>query len=187
MKLIAIVLVSLLSQPIIAKPNIVVHQSPGFPVEELKISIPGKIKPLRALPQPKPLYVAQKPKTHHTGRVGSPSENENIAWSFLVARYTRNQTAGIMGNLRQEHNFQTSGDGIAQWMGGRKARLMAMDNPYSIHTQLNFLVIEMKEMGLVLPNTVEGATIAFQDKFERCGVCMEAQRIRYAHEILARH
>jgi len=113
--------------------------------------------------------------------------NENIVWDFLITRYTRNQTAGIMGNLQQEHNFQTSGDGLAQWNGGRKARLMAMPDPYNIYTQLNFLVMEMNESGLILPDDVVGSTRTFQNQFERCGVCNEIARINYAYAILEKH
>lgn len=92
-----------------------------------------------------------------------------------------------MGNLQQEHGFQTSGDGLAQWNGGRKARLMAMPNPYSLETQLNFLVMEMSESSLNLPDDVVGATQVFQNQFERCGQCNEIARINYAYAILGRH
>jgi hypothetical protein len=115
------------------------------------------------------------------------TNNETTVWEFLITRYTRNQTAGIMGNLQQEHGFQTSGDGLAQWNGGRKARLLAMPDPYSLETQLNFLVIEMNESSLGLPDDVVGATRIFQDQFERCGVCNEPARINYAYSILERH
>lgn len=94
-----------------------------------------------------------------------------------------------MGNLQQEHGFQTSGDGLAQWNGGRKARLMAMPNPYSLETQLQFLVTELNESNLVLPDNLEQATVLFQNSFERCDprYCNEASRINYAHAVLARY
>jgi hypothetical protein len=122
----------------------------------------------------------------------SPTENEAIAWNFLTGHgYTRNQTAGIMGNLMQEHGFRTDGDGIAQWTGGRKAQLMSRPDPYSIYTQLNFLVEELNSTGIGAQikstSTVEQAVVIFQNKFERCGVCAESRRIQFAYEILGRH
>lgn len=118
--------------------------------------------------------------------------NESIVWSYLISQgFTKNQTAGIMGNLQQEHNFQTSGDGLAQWTAGRKARLMAMPEPYSLNTQLNFLMIELNETGI--GNKIKSnddlisATLIFQNQFERCGVCAQNNRISYAQAILARY
>lgn len=113
------------------------------------------------------------------------TDNEGAVWNFLIKRYSRNQTAGIMGNLAQEHHFRTDGDGIAQWTDGRKANLMARPNPRDINVQLQFLVEEMQ--GLSLPDTIEGATVTFQNQFERCGICMESQRIQYAYDVLAAH
>lgn len=121
----------------------------------------------------------------------APENNENIVWDFLIKQgFTRNQTAGIMGNLQQEHGFQTSGDGLAQWMGGRKERLMSMANPYSLQTQLQFLMIELNEGcgdSIKATNDVVQATLIFQNNFERCGNCMQVNRIRYANDILRRH
>jgi hypothetical protein len=186
-KSLILVLLVLLCQPVLASPANRATELHPAPVERIGMAKPKKFTPKVeiALPVLK-TPVREKPSPASVGSNDS-SSNEKAAWSFLIARYSRNQTAGIMGNLRQEHNFQTSGDGLAQWIGGRRARLHTMANPYSLNTQLNFLVIEMKEMGLVLPNTVEGATIAFQNKFERCGRCMQSQRVQYAYDILARH
>lgn len=124
----------------------------------------------------------------------TPSENESITWNFLIANgFSREQTAGIMGNLMQEHGFQTSGDGLAQWTGSRKARLMSMPDPYSIQTQLDFLMSELNggysraKAKILASTTVEGATVAFQNDFERCGVCVEGRRIQFAYNILASH
>ncbi len=124
----------------------------------------------------------------------TPSENETITWNFLIAKgLTREQTAGIMGNLMQEHKFNTSGDGIAQWTGGRKAALMTLPYPDSIYTQLNFMWSELtggyaRALAAVKASVdVEGAVIAFQDKYEGCGVCREDLRLQYAYNILASH
>jgi len=128
------------------------------------------------------------------GSSTSASENERITWFYLRNQgFSREQTAGIMGNLQQEHGFQTSGDGLAQWTGGRKAKLMAMRDPYSIYTQLDFLMFELNgsyravKNSLLGASTVEQATIIFQDQFERCGVCMQNRRVQFAYEIFGRY
>lgn len=128
------------------------------------------------------------------GAYTTPSENETIAWNYLVAQgFTREQTAGIMGNLKQEHGFNTTGDGLAQWTGGRLATLMAMPDPYNIHTQLDFLMQELNgpyvkvRDAIKEATTVDQATIIFQNQYERCGVCAESKRIQFAYDILASH
>lgn len=127
-------------------------------------------------------------------KVASPSENEAVTWSFLLNQgFTREQAAGIMGNLMQEHGFRTDGDGLAQWTGGRKARLMAMEDPYSVQTQLEFMMSELNggyskaKNAIVASTTVEGAVKAFQNLYERCGVCAESRRVDYAYSILGRY
>ncbi len=124
----------------------------------------------------------------------TPSENQTLTWNFLISKgLTREQTAGVMGNLMQEHGFNTSGDGLAQWTGSRKAKLMAMPDPYSIQTQLDFLWYELSgPYAKVLTNlqaqtTVEGAVVVFQNQYERCGICVESRRVQFAYNILASH
>lgn len=127
----------------------------------------------------------------------APVDNETIAWNFLIQKYPRHQVAGIMGNLRQEHSFQTSdvsgGLGIAQWLGNRRDNLIARGNYTSIDVQLQFMIDELNtteraaETSLRASGSIEEATIAFQNKYERCGACMQSQRIQYAHDINSRH
>lgn len=128
----------------------------------------------------------------------SAEGNESIAWNFLISQgFTRNQTAGIMGNLRQEHNFKTDdvkgGLGIAQWLGARRARLISKGNHLDINTQLNFLMEELNTSekaaynAIKATDSVEGATIAFQNKFERCGICVQSRRVQYSYDILKRY
>jgi uncharacterized protein YabE (DUF348 family) len=124
----------------------------------------------------------------------SPTENEAIAWDFLISHgYSRNQAAGIMGNLQQEHGFRTDGDGLAQWTGGRKANLMSRPDPFSIYTQLNFMFEELSgpyaraNSSIKASSTVDAAVVAFQNQYEGCGVCMQSNRIQFAYEILGRH
>lgn len=118
------------------------------------------------------------------------SQNEQITWDFLISKgYTRNQTAGILGNLRQEHNFNTSdvagGLGIAQWIGNRRENLMARGNYTDIHVQLQFLYDELQAH--TIPDNLSGATLTFQNQFERCGDCRQDQRLNYAQDILGKH
>lgn len=132
------------------------------------------------------------------GDYTTPSENETITWNFLIANgFTRYQTAGIMGNLMQEHGFRTSdaagGYGIAQWTGGRRAALMTLPHPDNIYTQLNFLMSELNggyagvRDAIRASTTVDEAVLIFQNRFERCGICMYDRRIQYAYNILASH
>ena len=132
--------------------------------------------------------------TRFRGAYTTPSQNESITWAFLIGKgLTREQAAGIMGNLMQEHGFNTTGDGLAQWTGGRKAALLALPDPYSIDTQLNFLWSELsggysKVLAQIQASTtVEASVIAFQNGYERCGICVEGKRIQYAYNILASH
>lgn len=124
----------------------------------------------------------------------SPAENETIAWNFFIAQgFSRNQTAGIMGNLQQEHGFRTDGDGIAQWTGGRLSNLLSRPNPRNIQTQLEFLMSELNggyskvKTNLLAASSVEQSVVVFQNQYERCGICAESKRIQFAYEILGRH
>lgn len=124
----------------------------------------------------------------------SPTENEAIAWNYFMSKgFNRNQTAGIMGNLMQEHGFRTDGDGLAQWTGGRKAALMSRPDPYSIFTQLDFLMSELDgsyirvKNNILGSNSLENSVVVFQNQYERCGICAESRRIQFAYEILGRH
>ena len=130
------------------------------------------------------------------GTVSSPTENEKITWNYLIEQgFSREQTAGIMGNLMQEHQFSTNGDGLAQWMGGRKANLMAREDPYNIHTQLDYLMWELNggyisvKNAILATDSIEVATQIFQDRFERCNplYCMLDRRINYAYDIYDRY
>ncbi len=146
--------------------------------------------------------VVVKPATEQVEVIGvkgmytTPSQNESITWAFLIDKgLTREQTAGIMGNLKQEHGFQTSGDGLAQWTGSRLSRLQTMypDSSTTIQSQLDYLWYELSgPYSKVLANiraqtTVEGAVVVFQNQYERCGVCVENRRIQFAYDILASH
>ena len=128
----------------------------------------------------------------------SAGENEVITWDFLKSQgFSDVQTAGIMGNLMQEHHFQTTdtagGLGIAQWTGGRRNNLLSMPNPYDIYTQLQYLMSELNggytsaKNAILSSTSIEAATRAFQNQFERCGICREELRINYAYDIYGRY
>jgi len=130
------------------------------------------------------------------GTYTTPTENEQITWDYLVAKgLTPEQTAGIMGNLMQEHGFNTTGDGLAQWTGSRQAKLRAMypDSFTTIQSQLDYLWYELAGpyakvlASIQAQSTVEGAVRVFQNQYERCGWCVESLRIQYAYDILASH
>lgn len=132
------------------------------------------------------------------GMYTSPSENESITWDFLISKgLTREQTAGIMGNLMQEHGFKTDGDGLAQWTGSRQTRLRTMypETYMTIQSQLDYLWFELSGSyskvlaAIQAQSTVEGVVVVFQNQYERCNplYCAENKRIQYAYNILASH
>ncbi len=136
------------------------------------------------------------------GEYTTPTENEIITWDFLISSgFSKYQTAGIMGNLMQEHGFNTTdtsgGLGIAQWTdgdtpgAGRKSDLLARSNPYNIYTQLDFLMHELGTnrhsafVEVKASTTIDQAVIEFQNKFEGCGLCRQDKRIQFAYDIYA--
>jgi hypothetical protein len=91
-----------------------------------------------------------------------------------------------MGNLWQENKFNTDGDGIAQWLGDRLIGLQQRGNHADLIVQLDYIVYELNSYEssantqLKRSSTVESATVAFQNGFERCSQCMQSQRIQFA-------
>ena len=139
--------------------------------------------------------IENKPHATYEPMSVVPINARDFVWSYLSKHFTREQTAGIMGNLRQEHNFNTSdvagGLGIAQWIGGRRARLMTKPNYNTLTGQLDYLMEELNGSesaagsAIRSARTVEEATVAFESLFERCGDCRTGTRIQYAYGILA--
>ena len=140
-------------------------------------------------------------------------DNIEKAYNFFVQNGLKNfQSAGILGNLRQESGVNPKsnqsggpGRGIAQWSeGGRWEALKKWvadashfpDNkprdPESLDGQLAFLWHEMKDVSpwnQTLPEvkaaqTVEQATQAFEESFEKAGIPNMPNRIKYAREVL---
>lgn len=121
---------------------------------------------------------------------------ERIIWCYFIDKgYSEVQTAGILGNLRQEHNYKTGdasgGLGIAQWLNNRAEGLEQRGSHHDLQVQLDYIIYELNsyesEANTLLKQstTIEEATIAFQDKFERCNpiYCMQQQRINYAYQV----
>jgi hypothetical protein len=134
------------------------------------------------------------------GKYTTPTENENITWSFLINNgFSRSQAAGIMGNLMQEHHFNTTdtagGLGIVQWTSTRRSRLISEypDSYTNIYSQLNFLMEELNGSRINVLNRIKSAdqlsnvVEIFQDSYEGCGVCMYNNRLGYAEDILGSH
>ena len=136
--------------------------------------------------------------------------NTETAFNFFVAKgLTKDQSAGIVGNLIQESSVTPTaveygggpGRGIAQWsVGGRwdsshddNVTWYANqhgENRWALTTQLDFIWFELTNDGygyssLKAATTVSAATIAFEDKYEICGQCDQSRRISYAEQVLA--
>ena len=126
------------------------------------------------------------------------------AFDYFVGKGLRDfQAAGVVGNLQQEsqlnpRNYPPSASaeqafGIAAWHADRWQLLQtffAGRDPWSLDTQLDFVWHELQTnpsyglAKLISSTTVEDATLAFQDNFEKCGDCRPDTRIRYANNIL---
>lgn len=133
------------------------------------------------------------------------ANNNETGYDFFVGKgLTKEQSAGIIGNLIQESGSPIDpraaqnpglGRGIAQWSeGGRWDELVRYANRqgqsrYSLNLQLKFIWYELERYpfyGLTelrRAGSVREATKVFQDKFERCGQCDFSSRLRYAESV----
>lgn len=134
------------------------------------------------------------------GVVLNGSGNAEQVWNFLVSaplNLSAPQAAGVMGNLQQEHGFQTSdvagGLGIVQWTGGRRTALIAFaaqqnKPPTDLDVQLGYLAQELaggyaKVLNSLLqatssdeatnifvgPNDIKGNPVSPQTEVQRSG------------------
>jgi hypothetical protein len=138
------------------------------------------------------------------------ANNTETAFNFFVAKgLSKDQAAGIVGNLMQESSVNPNsvqydggpGRGIAQWSVGGRWDTSHDDNVtwyanahglnrWALTTQLDFIWYELTDVGygyttLKAASTVSAAELAFQDKFEICGECDESTRVSYADQVLA--
>ncbi|MEI7689642.1 MAG: phage tail tip lysozyme [Candidatus Saccharibacteria bacterium] len=130
------------------------------------------------------------------GQYTTPTENENITWDYLrTAGFSRVQTAGIMGNLKQEHHFNTTGDGLVQWTDARRDGLYSKPHPNNIYTQLDYLMEELNGSRAWIRDKIKSTDSltrvvqVFQNDFEVCDPvwCMTNARMKFASDILASH
>lgn len=154
-------------------------------------------------------YRSNYESEHGWGNVGaksvSASKNELMKQGmdyFMSQGFTREQAAGIMGNLMQESGLDTGaiGDsgqarGIAQWHPDRWRKLIQFAkenglNPNDYHTQLAFIMHEFQTTeknayaAVKASGSTAAATEAFSSKYERAGTPMMANRIGYANSAL---
>lgn len=152
------------------------------------------------------------------GVVAAPSalaaSNDEIAFDYFVSKgLTKQQSAGIVGNLIQESGSPINpyadqvggpGMGIAQWSEGGRWDTDYRDNlvwyaglsgrsRYALAAQLDFTWYELTTFSgyglsdLRAATSVSTATTVFMQEFERCGTCATTQRIAYADDVLARY
>lgn len=138
-----------------------------------------------------------------------PERKKYITNRLIQLGYTPIQTAAIVGNLQAENDtFDPSrredgggpGVGIAQWTNKpRKDGLLALQNPYDIDTQIEYLHQEIQGKMPVWTNnaggreafmnakTVEEATLIFRKDFERPSeeYARDDKRTKHASETMA--
>jgi hypothetical protein len=139
------------------------------------------------------------------------SSPEKTAFNFFVQKgLTKDQAAGIVGNLIQESGVDPTiaqygggpGRGIAQWSTGGRWDSSSKDNVtwyadahgesrWALDTQLNFIWYELTTFSgyglakLRASTTVSAATVVFMTDFEICGECAQGNRIADANTVLS--
>ena len=127
--------------------------------------------------------------------------NKNIVQSFLQSKGLNNKAiAGVMGNIQQESNFETTATnsgsgayGLFQWLGSRKTNLLNYAESTGrgasdIQTQLDFFwneleTTESKTKKVLLNSNYSSASEyaeAFEKSFERSGGSALEKRKNYA-------
>jgi len=141
---------------------------------------------------------------------GFSLNNQQAAFNhFVSGGYTKVQAAGIVGNLMQESGSSIdprasqpggAGRGIAQWSVGGRWDRYANDNAvwyagqqgqsvWSLSLQLKFVTYELNtfpgygKSTLRAATTIDAAVRAFESRFEICGDCQHATRVRYAQQV----
>lgn len=123
---------------------------------------------------------------------------------FMSQGYTREQAAGIMGNLYHESGGLQpgieergregkGGFGLAQWTGPRRTQFFKWaaesgQNPYDYNTQLSFVNWELNnteggaKKALLAAKSTPEATRAFMDAYERPGIPHYDSRLQAANQ-----
>ena len=133
--------------------------------------------------------------------------NNNVQKSFnyfIQAGFTPQQSAGIVGNLMQESGGgKDVNPGSSYGIAGFLSSPLTMSDmqtwvtnndpgqdPSSLKGQLDFVLWYITKSdssigdGVKAANSVEAATIAFQNDFEKCGSsCIQSSRIQWANDV----
>lgn len=142
----------------------------------------------------------------------NPNNLKDTVNFFLSKGYKDFQVAALVGGFIAESNVNPTiqnsigATGLAQWLGGRKQALLSKPDPFSLNTQLNFVIEEFNnkeaQAGKKLKNSTtleeaiaaaaayerfegitKGANTTFADVVVAEG---EANRIGYARDLLQR-
>ena len=151
-----------------------------------------------------PLGTTVNPNTGKQSLVGG--SNEQRVENFLLQQgFSKVAVAGIMGNLQQEHGFQTSnvpvnaqgdgGMGIAQWTGGRLTSEQQYATAHhmsstSLTAQLDYMMQELhggysSTASAINQATTPAQAAAIWDKMYEGGTDPGGIREQYAQQIYA--
>ncbi|MEL7223997.1 MAG: phage tail tip lysozyme, partial [Cyanobacteria bacterium J06576_12] len=152
-------------------------------------------------PLPQDEVVPGVSNTRMDAAVGGDDTRSQVAEMLLGKGYSPTVTAGLLGNIQQESNFDTSavGDngnsfGMAQWNGPRRHAFKAyaaeqgMD-PASVEAQVGFLDHELQGSENAALQAMQGAAtpeeaaLIGSQKFWRPGIPHNDKRQRYAADI----
>lgn len=95
--------------------------------------------------------LGQAAPANNAADIVTDNKNALAAWQFFLSKgLTPVQAAGLLGNFQQESGInpesENSGSGaygIAQWLGGRKERLLQKPNYNTLDVQLEFVWSEL--------------------------------------------
>jgi len=132
-----------------------------------------------------------------------------VARKLRAQGYTPAQTAGILGNFKQESGFNPrvneggfvgaprgqGGFGLAQWTGGRQSALVNFAkkrgvDPGDPNLQADFLLYELAgpekaaAASLRQAQSPEQAALVFRRDFERAGIPKDEVRMKAARQLL---
>lgn len=147
--------------------------------------------------------LAPKPTSGRPGLNGTDNDVSKQVENFLLneLKLTREQTAGVMGNIMLESSMNPAAvnndgggkgaHGLCQWRGSRYEDLLNFSrnrgtDPYDLTTQLEFLKHELEGThkkafeALKKAKTVEDAALVWSSLFEKGGSQHDEKHIAYA-------
>lgn len=147
--------------------------------------------------------VEQQEIEQKDGTFSTEYTTEELIWNFLRAKgFTAESAAGVMGNMWAESNCTPDqeqiggggGYGLCQWTGPRRTDLVnwCQNNGYDytgLEGQLEFMMSELRAYNLMYLRdytSVETATRAWLDDFERAGIERWSVRINAANDYYSR-